>query len=105
MGGRLGLFLLGWVMVLAGALLAHLVQTSGGVHVIDVRYPGLGGERLSALLYVPPTATPSERATTAQEPNRGFASSRASMRSIISIASRRSCIGSAPSQRTTSGRR
>lgn len=62
MGGRLGLFLLGWVMVLAGALLAHLVQTSGGVHVIDVRYPGLGGERLSALLYVPPTATPSRPA-------------------------------------------
>jgi pimeloyl-ACP methyl ester carboxylesterase len=62
MGGRLGLFVLGWVMVLAGALLAHLVQTSGGVRVIDVRYPGRSGERLSALLYVPPTATPSRPA-------------------------------------------
>ncbi len=54
---RLGLFGLGWVLVLAGALLAHLVQTSGGVRVDDVRWTGEGGERLSALLYTPPQAT------------------------------------------------
>jgi len=62
MGGRLGLFILGWVMVLAGGLLAHLVQTSGGTRIIDVRYPGQGGARLSALLYIPATATPAHPA-------------------------------------------
>jgi pimeloyl-ACP methyl ester carboxylesterase len=54
---RFGLFALGWVLVLAGALIAHLVQTAGGVTVRDVRWTGAGGERLSALLYVPATAT------------------------------------------------
>jgi len=55
---RVGLFALGWVLVMAGALVAHLVQTAGGVTVRDVRWTAGGGERLSALLYVPPTATP-----------------------------------------------
>jgi dienelactone hydrolase len=54
----LGLFALGWALVLVGGLVAHLVQTSGGVRVEDVRYPGKAGETLSGLLYVPPGATP-----------------------------------------------
>ena len=57
MGRRLGFFALGWALVLAGGLLAHLVQTAGGVKVEDVRYPGDRGVVFSALLYVPPTAT------------------------------------------------
>ncbi len=55
---RLGLFALGWVLVLAGGLVASLVQTSGGVKIHDIRFPGQGTMRFSALLYVPATATP-----------------------------------------------
>src|SRR6185437_12730543 len=47
MGKRLGLFLLGWALVVAGALFAHLVQTAGDV-----------GVTFSALLYEPAAATP-----------------------------------------------
>jgi dienelactone hydrolase len=54
---RLAVFLIGWALVLAGGALADLVQTSGGVKVEDVRYPGGAGETLSALLYVPPGAS------------------------------------------------
>ncbi|HXQ10879.1 MAG TPA: alpha/beta fold hydrolase [Caulobacteraceae bacterium] len=57
MGRRLGFLALGWALVLAGGLLAHLVQTAGGVKVEDVRYPGDRGVVFSALLYVPPTAS------------------------------------------------
>lgn len=57
MGRRLGLFTLGWVMVLFGGLIAFLVQTSGGVSVKDVRYPGAAGASYSALLYTPPGAS------------------------------------------------
>src|ERR1700722_14978994 len=62
MGRRFGLFALGWALVLAGGLIAHLVQTSGGVRIEDVRYPGAAGETISALLYVPPSATPAHPA-------------------------------------------
>jgi pimeloyl-ACP methyl ester carboxylesterase len=57
MGRRLGALALGWALVLAGGLLAHLVQTSGGVRIDDVRYPGDRGVVFSALLYVPATAS------------------------------------------------
>jgi pimeloyl-ACP methyl ester carboxylesterase len=50
------------VLALAGGLLAHLVQTAGGVRVEDVRYRGAGGEPLAALLYVPPGASPAHPA-------------------------------------------
>jgi pimeloyl-ACP methyl ester carboxylesterase len=52
-----GLFALGWALVIAGGLLAHLIQTSGGVRVEDVRFTGVGGTPMSALLYIPKTAT------------------------------------------------
>jgi len=51
------LFALGAVLILAGALLAHAIQTAGGVKVADVRFAGDKGETLSGLLYVPPSAT------------------------------------------------
>ncbi len=59
---RLRLFGLGWALVLLGGLLAHLVQTSGGVTVSDVRWTGGAGEPMAALLYAPATATPLTRA-------------------------------------------
>ena len=57
MGRRLGMFALGWVLVLVGGLIASLVQTSGGVKIQDIRFPGQGTTQFSALLYVPATAT------------------------------------------------
>jgi pimeloyl-ACP methyl ester carboxylesterase len=72
---RFGLFALGWVLVLAGALIAHLVQTAGGVTVRDVRWTGAGGERLSSLLYVQPTATP-ERPAPAVLVSHGYINTR-----------------------------
>jgi len=53
MAGKLGLFVLGWLMILAGGLLAHLAQTSNGVRIEDVRFVGTGPTRLSGLLYIP----------------------------------------------------
>jgi pimeloyl-ACP methyl ester carboxylesterase len=52
------LFAAGWLVVLAGSAAASAVQTSGGVALRDVRFETEGGTRLSALLYVPPDATP-----------------------------------------------
>jgi hypothetical protein len=50
---RFRLFGLGWVLVLLGGLLAHLIQTSGGVTVTDVHWTGGAGEPMAALLYTP----------------------------------------------------
>jgi dienelactone hydrolase len=44
--------------VLGGGLLAHAVQTAGGVEVVDVRFPLSSDTHLSGLLYLPPNATP-----------------------------------------------
>jgi pimeloyl-ACP methyl ester carboxylesterase len=52
-----GLFIVGVVLILAGALAAHLTQTSRGVRIEDVRFTGTNGVQMSALLYVPPGAT------------------------------------------------
>jgi pimeloyl-ACP methyl ester carboxylesterase len=54
---RWGFFILGWVLILAGAYLAHAVQTTNGVTIKDVRFVGDKGIVQSALLYVPPGAT------------------------------------------------
>lgn len=56
---RLGLTLLalGWVLALGGGWAAHLVQTSGGAEVRDVRFPMADGTQLSGLLYLPPDAS------------------------------------------------
>ncbi len=52
------LLAVGIVLVFGGSLLAHLVQTSGGVRIQDVRFSGANGSQMSALLYVPKNATP-----------------------------------------------
>jgi pimeloyl-ACP methyl ester carboxylesterase len=52
-----GLFIVGVILILAGALAAHLTQTSRGVRIEDVRFTGTNGVKMSALLYVPPGAT------------------------------------------------
>ena len=45
-------------MMVAGSLLAHLTQTSGGIKIEDIRFKGAKGNTMSALLYIPPNATP-----------------------------------------------
>ena len=52
-----GLFALGAFLILSGAIIASLVQTSGGITIRDVRFAGGNGMQMSALLYVPPNAT------------------------------------------------
>ncbi len=51
------LFGLGWALILAGSLLAHLIQTSGDIRIQDLRFTGTDGRTLSAYLYIPPNAT------------------------------------------------
>jgi pimeloyl-ACP methyl ester carboxylesterase len=48
----------GVVLILVGSFLAWLIQTAGGVRIADVRFAGTGGLTMSALLYIPPNATP-----------------------------------------------
>ncbi len=57
MGKRFGLFTLGWILVLVGSLLAHMVQGSGGVRVQDIRFSSPAGIKYSALIYTPPGAS------------------------------------------------
>jgi pimeloyl-ACP methyl ester carboxylesterase len=52
-----GLFIVGVILILAGAFAAHLTQTSRGVRIEDVRFTGTNGVQMSALPYVPPGAT------------------------------------------------
>jgi pimeloyl-ACP methyl ester carboxylesterase len=58
MRGRWSLAILGVILILAGALLAHFTQTAGGIRIQDVRFTGAKGNTMSALLYIPPNATP-----------------------------------------------
>ena len=48
----------GLFLILAGGLTAHLTQTSGGIRIEDIRFKGAKGNTMSALLYIPPNATP-----------------------------------------------
>jgi pimeloyl-ACP methyl ester carboxylesterase len=48
---------IGLILILAGGVLAYLTQTSGGIQIRDVRFPGANGITMSALLYVPANAT------------------------------------------------
>jgi pimeloyl-ACP methyl ester carboxylesterase len=45
------------ILILGGGLLAHFIQTNGGVAVRDVRLVGTNGKLMSALLYVPKGAS------------------------------------------------
>ena len=56
------LFHLGWIIILAGALLAHFIQTSGGVTIRDLRFNGSNGQVLSGLLYLPPGVSAENKA-------------------------------------------
>jgi pimeloyl-ACP methyl ester carboxylesterase len=58
MRGRWSLAILGLILIVAGGLLAHFTQTSGGIRIEDIRFPGAKGNTMSALLYIPPNATP-----------------------------------------------
>ncbi|MGH6710762.1 MAG: alpha/beta hydrolase family protein [Bradyrhizobium sp.] len=58
MRGRWSLAIAGVILILAGGLLAHLTQTSGGIRIQDVRFKGAKGNTMSALLYIPANATP-----------------------------------------------
>jgi pimeloyl-ACP methyl ester carboxylesterase len=58
MRGRWSLAIAGVVLIVAGGFLAHLTQTSGGIRIQDVRFTGAKGNTMSALLYIPPNATP-----------------------------------------------
>jgi pimeloyl-ACP methyl ester carboxylesterase len=54
---RWTLAIVGLILILAGGVLAWLTQTSGGIQIRDVRFPGANGITMSALLYVPANAT------------------------------------------------
>jgi pimeloyl-ACP methyl ester carboxylesterase len=58
MRGRWSLAIVGVLLILAGGLLAHLTQTTGGIRIQDVRFKGAKGNTMSALLYIPANATP-----------------------------------------------
>ncbi|NEV01202.1 alpha/beta fold hydrolase [Bradyrhizobium sp. UFLA 03-164] len=49
---------MGLILIVAGGLLAHFTQTAGGIRIEDVRFKGAKGNTMSALLYIPPNATP-----------------------------------------------
>ena len=51
------LFAIGWIIVVAGSLLAYFTETANGVRIQDVRFTGSNGVAMSALLYIPPNAT------------------------------------------------
>jgi pimeloyl-ACP methyl ester carboxylesterase len=55
---RWTLAIVGLILIVAGGVLAWLTQTSGGIQIRDVRFPGAKGNTMSALLYVPANATP-----------------------------------------------
>ena len=57
MRGRWSLAIAGVILILAGGLLAHFTQTSGGIKIQDIRFKGAKGNTMSALLYIPPNAT------------------------------------------------
>ncbi len=57
MRARWTLAIVGAAAMIAGSLLAHLTQTTGGITVEDIRFQGAKGQTLSALLYTPPNAT------------------------------------------------
>ncbi len=59
---QFALFHLGWVVILIGALLAHFIQTSGGITIRDLRFNGTNGQVLSGLLYVPPGVSAENKA-------------------------------------------
>jgi len=56
-GRKIPLMAVGLIITLFGVLLAHFVQTAGGIRIQDVRFTGSNGTPMSAHLYIPPNAT------------------------------------------------
>lgn len=54
---RAHLFLIGLALVLAGSVLAQIVQGTGDIALRDVQFRSAGGHQLAATLYIPPGAT------------------------------------------------
>ncbi|HWX53274.1 MAG TPA: alpha/beta fold hydrolase [Verrucomicrobiae bacterium] len=54
---KCGLFGAGIILIFAGSLTAHLIQTTRGIRIQDVRFAGANGAQMSALLYIPINAT------------------------------------------------
>ncbi|MCE9650938.1 MAG: alpha/beta fold hydrolase [Parvibaculum sp.] len=52
------LLAIGLLLIVAGGLSALSIQTRGGVVLQDVRFAGVDGTQMSALLYIPANATP-----------------------------------------------
>lgn len=48
---------IGAVLILLGGLLAHFIQTTNGIRILDVRFKGAAGNTMSALVYIPPNAS------------------------------------------------
>jgi pimeloyl-ACP methyl ester carboxylesterase len=54
---KLTLLMASLALVFGGALLASLIQRSGGVSIEKIMFPGTGGRQMSGLLYVPAAAS------------------------------------------------
>ena len=54
---RGALLVAGLVLILAGCLTAHLIQSAGGTRILDIRFVGSAGNLMSGLLYIPRGAT------------------------------------------------
>jgi pimeloyl-ACP methyl ester carboxylesterase len=50
--------IIGLLLIIGGGWLAGSTQTTGGIRIEDVRFQGAKGNTMSALVYVPPNATP-----------------------------------------------
>ena len=57
MRGRWSWAIAGVILILIGGFLAYFTQTSGGIQITDVRFAGAKGNTMSALLYVPQSAS------------------------------------------------
>ncbi|MGZ3404652.1 MAG: alpha/beta hydrolase family protein [Phenylobacterium sp.] len=57
-----GFFILGLVLILVGSILAHQIETAGGVSLREARFAGDQGLEQAGLLYVPHSATPAHPA-------------------------------------------
>lgn len=62
MRNRWRLAAIGVVLILLGGIIASFTQTDGGTRIEDVRFVGTNGATMSALLYIPPNATPQKPA-------------------------------------------
>lgn len=57
-----GVFLAGWIVIFLSAGLAYFIQTSSDVTIKDIRFQSANGKTLSALLYLPASATADKKA-------------------------------------------